>query len=197
MSLRDWLSKATNKQQASAEQPSDSETAPEDVSVDTFAVKSKTIDPAHFGEEPISEFSRSRVVSYLADEGYKFSFDDDGDIVGVWDGSPFWFLFMGPEGGFFQVRGRWHRSVGHANRTLALQSVNDWNRDRIWPKGFVREEPDGTANSIYGESTFDFTDGITDKQLHYAINYALQCTLQMFEHMGTLIAPETGEAPED
>lgn len=150
-------------------------------------------DPTHFGVEPVTEFGRDRVVSYLVGKDLKFTLDDEGDIIGIWDGNPFWFLFLGPGGAFFQLRGRWHRKVSHQNRTLAMQALNDWNREKLWPKAFIREDDDGLQNSVFGETTFDFSEGVTDKQLHYTIEYSLQCTLQLFEHLTSVVSLDSSE----
>lgn len=195
MSKFNWFSKKLPSQEpAPLSQPTEQPTEPqlELPRPEQFAHAVPLEAPEHFGTEPASEFGRDRVVSYLVSKDLKFTLDDEGDIIGIWDGNPFWFLFLGPGGAFFQLRGRWHRRVSHQNRTLMMQSLNDWNREKLWPKAFLREDDDGLQNSVFGETTFDFSEGVTDKQLHYTIEYSLQCTLQLFEHLTSVVGPDTG-----
>lgn len=194
MSIRDWFNKATNKD------ASTSQTSGNIISgarAEDFAPTAPKINASHFGTEPASKFTKERVVSYFLSEGYKFSHDEDGDLLGIWDGHPFWFLFLSPNSDFLQVRGSWHRKVSHQNRHLMMHTMNDWNRDRIWPKAYIREDSDGTENSIYSETTFDFSEGVSDLQLHYSIDYALQTALQFFTHLNGVLPPENGEPEED
>jgi hypothetical protein len=196
--MRKWFTKRPGTDTTPASTP---DVQVEELETDTIAVPSAEdnlrsiprVDDSHFGTEFTAEFSRDRVIDYFIKRDLKFTIDDDGDVVGVWDGSPFWFLFMGPEGKFFQVRGRWHRKVAHHNRTFVMQMLNDWNREKLWPKAFIREDEDGLQNSIYGEATFDFSEGVTSKQLHYTLDYSLQCTLQLFEHLGSLVGPDSAQ----
>ena len=48
-------------------------------------------------------------------------------------------------------------------RADVLLALNDWNRDRIWPKAYLRAE-DGRA-AVYAEVSVDLTDGVTDDQI--------------------------------
>jgi hypothetical protein len=90
-------------------------------------------DPSSPSESP-TPLTRSRIASYLDSRGYRYLVDDDGDLTGTWDGSRFWFLLLGDDEEILQVRGRWHRSLPLERRGAAALAVNDWNRERIWPK---------------------------------------------------------------
>lgn len=194
MSFRQWFSKsqANEKSGADAANASPNNALPR-LSPDDLADAAPLTDPEHFGSQPLTPFNKERIVAYFIKEGYKFSYDDDCDIVGVWDGHPFWFLFLNTDYNFFQVRGRWQREVSHASRSMMLHAMNDWNRDRIWPKAYIREDEDGTVNLVFGETSFDFSDGVTDLQLHYSIDYALQTSLQFFSHLSAMMPPENAE----
>lgn len=194
MKFRDWFSK---NEPHNSTGPTPEKKSLRNPIADDLAPKTARIDDSHFGTDQVTPFSKERVVSYFIEEGYKFSHDDEGDIVGIWDGHPFWFLFLGKSSDFFQVRGTWNRKVTHANRNFMMHVMNDWNRDRIWPKGYIKEDPDGTESSVYAETSFDFGEGVTPKQLNYSIDYALHTALQLFTHLNAVLPPENDEQGDE
>ena len=111
-------------------------------------------------DEPPRPLSRERIADYLIGRGYRFVVDDDGDLTGTWDGSRFWFLLLGEQQEILQVRGRWHRTLQLDQRDAAALAVNDWNRERIWPKAYLREEEGVLA--LYSEVSADFEPGVTE-----------------------------------
>ncbi len=90
--------------------------------------------------------STQRVGDDLSRRGYRFRIDDDGDVTGTWDGNRFWFLLLGEHDEILQVRGRWAGALPAASRLAVLQAANDWNRERIWPKVYTREEERGARS---------------------------------------------------
>jgi hypothetical protein len=136
--------------------------------------------------------TRERVEAYLVDRGYSVTFDEDGDITGTWDGHRFWFMLVGEEHEVLQVRGRWRRTLPYARRTAALLAVNDWNRERIWPKVYLRDEEDGTA--LYTEVSVDLEHGVTDDQLAQMIACGLGTGVQFFSALAGLVPDEDGSA---
>ena len=134
--------------------------------------------------EPLTS---ARIADELSRRGYRFTMDDDGDLTGTWDGHRFWFLLMGEDEEILQVRGRWNGAVPPRLRSAVLQAVNDWNRERLWPKAYVREEQRGLA--VYGEVSVDFEHGATDEQLAATIACGLVTGTQFFESLRAL-APE-------
>lgn len=135
--------------------------------------------------------TRERVGAYLTRRGYTFRLDEDEDITGTWDGNRFWFLLLGAQQEILQVRGRWHRPLPESARLAALQIINDWNRERIWPKAYLRSEPTGLA--LYTEVSVDFTPGATQDQLEQMVACGLGTSIQLFSSVSALLPPETGE----
>ncbi len=125
-----------------------------------------------------------RIGDDLARRGYRFRIDDDGDITGTWDGNRFWFLLLGDDAEILQVRGRWAGSVPPQTRLAVLQAVNDWNRERIWPKVYAREEDPGLA--LYAEVSVDFEHGATDDQIAATVSCGLVAATQFFGSLGSL-----------
>ncbi len=128
--------------------------------------------------------SRERVGEDLARRGYRYRFDGDGDVTGTWDGNRFWFLLLGSHQEILQVRGRWSGIIPPQARLSVLQAANDWNRERVWPKVYVREESDGLA--LYAEVSVDFEHGATDEQLAATVSCGLVTATQFFATVGAL-----------
>ncbi|WP_182113617.1 MULTISPECIES: YbjN domain-containing protein [unclassified Actinotalea] len=130
----------------------------------------------------------ARVEAYLVGEGYHVHRDEDDDLTGTWDGDRFWFLLLGEDHEVLQVRGRWHRTLPEHRRAAALLAVNDWNRERIWPKAYVRAE-DGEL-ALYGEVSVDLEHGVTDDQLAQLVACGLGTGVQLFAALGQLVPPQ-------
>lgn len=146
--------------------------------------------PARDQEVP-TPLSRDRIEGYLRSRGYRYLIDDDGDLTGTWDGSRFWFLLLGEHDEILQVRGRWHRSLALEQRRSVALAVNDWNRERIWPKVYVREE-DGLL-ALYSEVSADLEQGVTDIQLAQLLACGLGTGVQMFTAIEAVLPGD--EAP--
>lgn len=132
-----------------------------------------------------SPLTRARVQAYLASRGYAVGLDDDGDLTGTWDGNRFWFILTGAEDEVLQVRGRWHRTLPPSRRTATLLAVNDWNRERIWPKVYLRDDDDRIA--LFTEVSVDLEHGVTDDQLAQLLACGLGTGVQFFAALGGLV----------
>ncbi|QAY64702.1 YbjN domain-containing protein [Xylanimonas allomyrinae] len=139
---------------------------------------------------PPEPLTAQRVGDELTRRGYRFRIDSDGDITGTWDGNRFWFLLLGDHKEILQVRGRWAGEVAATTRLAVLQAVNDWNRERIWPKVYIREEEDGLA--LYAEVSVDFEHGATDAQVAATVSCGLVTATQFFDSLATLAPPAAG-----
>lgn len=154
--------------------------------------------PPDAGREDLpTPVTRERVGEYLNRRGYTYRLDDDGDITGTWDGNRFWFLLLGDREEIVQVRGRWHRPLPPSARVATLQAMNDWNRERIWPKAYVREEAVGL--SLYTEVSVDFAHGATDNQLHQMVACGLGTSVQLFASVTAMLppVPDADDVPDD
>ncbi|WP_250444526.1 YbjN domain-containing protein [Actinotalea sp. C106] len=132
-----------------------------------------------------SPVESSRVEAYLVGRGYHVARDEDEDLTGTWDGDRFWFLLLGEQQEILQVRGRWHRTLPAHRRAAALLAVNDWNRERIWPKVYLRDEDEGAA--LYTEVSVDLEHGVTDDQLGQLVACGLGTGVQFFAALSGLV----------
>lgn len=133
----------------------------------------------------------ARIEAYLVARGYHVVRDEDGDLTGTWDGDRFWFLLLGEDHEVLQVRGRWHRTLPVDRRSAALLAINDWNRERIWPKAYLREEDGRTA--LYAEVSVDLEHGVTDDQLAQLVACGLGTGVQLFAALGTLVPDDPSD----
>lgn len=138
--------------------------------------------------------STQRVGDDLSRRGYRFRIDNDGDVTGTWDGNRFWFLLLGEHDEILQVRGRWAGALPAGARLAVLQAANDWNRERIWPKVYTREEGSGLA--LYAEVSVDFEHGATQEQLAQTVSCGLVTASQFFSTVASLAPPSDAE-PDD
>ena len=146
------------------------------------------------GTQAPTPLTEARVSAFLNARGYRFTTDEDGDLTGTWDGHRFWFLLLGDDNEVIQVRGRWSRSLPLEQRAAAILALNDWNRERIWPKAYLREESGALA--VYSEVSADFEPGVTDLQLDQVLACGLGTGVQLFAGLDGLL-PGDGPAPED
>ena len=139
--------------------------------------------------------TRARIAEYLDGEGYRHVLDRDGDLAATWNGHPFWLMVSGEREEVLQVRGRWAGTASLELRPALLLVVNDWNRDRFWPKAYLRLEDDALA--LYGEWSTDLEHGATDAQLGQLVDTAIGTTLQLFAQVETTLGPALEAPAED
>ena len=148
--------------------------------------------PTTVNETP-TPLTRDRIAGYLGSRGYRFLVDDDGDLTGTWDGSRFWFLLLGEHEEILQVRGRWHRALPLDRHGAAALAINEWNRERIWPKVYIREE-DGVI-ALYSEVSADLERGVTDDQLAQLVACGLGTGVQMFTAVDEILPLDDSPPP--
>ncbi|MDR3068553.1 MAG: YbjN domain-containing protein [Cellulomonas sp.] len=124
---------------------------------------------------------RDRIGQCLTARGYRYVVDPDGDLTGTWNTHRFWFLLLGDDHDIVQVRGRWSRTLAPGQRRPALLALNDWNRERIWPKSYLREEAGRLA--VYAEVSVDLEAGATDEQLDQILTGGLSTSVQLFKSL--------------
>lgn len=157
-----------------------------------FSSKDRAEEPPTDPPEPESDeqvptaLSRKRIESYLARHDYSFEIDSAGDLTGFWDGNQLWVVMLGSKSEILQVRGRWHKTLSGDNRLSVLRAVNDWNRDRIWPKVYLREEAPGLA--LFAEVSVDLEHGVTDAQLEQHLACGLATSTRVLNAVTTMFA---------
>lgn len=139
-----------------------------------------------------SPITRDRVRELLAPRGEVVT-DDDGDLTGLWRGCRFWFLLLGEREEILQVRGRWNMALPVESRLGTLRALNDWNRDRIWPKVYLRDEEPGLV--LYAEVSFDLEHGVTNAQLDQFLGCGIATGSMVFDAVSSMFGRP--QAPGD
>ncbi|ASR56664.1 YbjN domain-containing protein [Cellulomonas sp. PSBB021] len=129
----------------------------------------------------LEPLSNERITAVLDAHGYRYAIDSDGDIGGIWDDHVFYFVRIGPEREFLQVRGRWSRAVPAAAYLEVLELVNEWNTSKVFPKTYVRVEEDQLG--VYAEHAVDYAHGLADEQLDQHLSCAVSTALAFFARL--------------
>ena len=142
------------------------------------------------GHEPetTGPVTPGRVEAALSRQGYAVKRVSPTSVTGGWDGNTFTVSLVGDESTYLQIRGTWHGTVEHRFAAELAQTVNDWNRDRIWPKVFTERGDDGL--SAHAEVSLDLSAGVTDTQLAEAIACGLGTGVQFFDALADHVGPE-------
>ncbi|HEY0214998.1 MAG TPA: YbjN domain-containing protein, partial [Cellulomonas sp.] len=136
--------------------------------------------------------THQRIIDLLDSREMRYGVDDHGNIGGSWDGHLFFFFRMGGDNQQLQVRGRWNRKVGADQVDRMVRLVNDWNAEKLWPKGYVRVE--GEMLGVYAEHTVGYSRGLTDEQLDLHLACGITTGLSLFEHLDEAYPDEAAVA---
>lgn len=136
--------------------------------------------------DDVRPVTSARVLAALHSQGYRVSEIAAGVLAGNWDGNAFTLALVGDGGHVLRVRGTWHGEVDAVLESGLGQMLNDWNRDRIWPKVYTRRSGEGLR--VHTQTCFDLADGANDAQLVEMIACGLGTGLQFFEAMGTTLS---------
>jgi hypothetical protein len=135
--------------------------------------------------------TRDRIEQALRRHAYKYRVGSDGAIGGNWDGNAFTIALIGPSAAVLQVRGTWHTTLDDELAPGVAHVVNDWNRDRIWPKVYTRAG--GSGLHLHTEVSLDVAHGATDAQIDEALACGLGTGVQFFAMLDDLLT--VGDEP--
>jgi len=144
-------------------------------------------------EPTLPPLAIARVAALLDAQGAKYGTDDDGDLFAAWDGNPFWFMVVGKEDTYLQIRGRWGHTVPSTQLGTMLIACNEWSQQMLWPKVYVKADEQGVA--VYSELTIAWDHGVTDEQLDLQLSTSIGSSLGFFREMTKRFVPETPSAP--
>jgi hypothetical protein len=103
-----------------------------------------------------------------------------------------WFFTYGNQSEILQVRGIWDGKLSPADLPQALEVINEWNRDRLFPKVYARVNDEGQLRVI-SEHTLDYEHGLTDDQLNLHVNTGIATSCQLWERLNEAF-PEAAAA---
>lgn len=127
------------------------------------------------------------ITQALSTMDLKYFTDSDGDVGATWDDFIVYFFRMGEQEEILNIRVIIHRKFP-VEDVLRLQTFcNDWNRDKLWPKAYVRVgEQDGrpVEAQVIGEVVTDLEYGVALAQVRQLIS----CAVGTGSSLGTALA---------
>jgi hypothetical protein len=125
------------------------------------------------------------ITQSLKDRGFEFKIDEDGDILGNFEGNLIYFFRLGPEHEMLQVRTMSQHVFGMEDVNRLYEFSNSWNHDRLWPKAYVHVADDGVV-SVIGELVADWEKGVTQEQLDQVLICGIATGCQLSAAAGEL-----------
>jgi hypothetical protein len=114
--------------------------------------------------EQLQPLSHELIVAALESRGFAHKVDDDGDLLGNWQGTLIYFFRIGEQRELLQVRVLTQRNFSTDDVPRLYSFCNHWNHDKLFPKAYVHVADDGAAR-VVGEVVVDWEHGVTLKQL--------------------------------
>lgn len=148
-------------------------------------------DPA-FGVRPVDP---GRIRTALDALSYRYFVDSSGEIGGLWDNRLFSFYLVGTGAQLLQVRGRWPRRVALERLPAMLEFTDAWNRERIFPKCYVRVLDDGMVH-ITTEVSVPVAHGLSDVQLEHHLQLGLMSGMMVFDHLDEMFPDPVALQPD-
>jgi putative sensory transduction regulator len=156
-------------------------------------------DPELDPDPALPPLAIARVAALLDAQGAQYGIDDDGDLYAAWDSHPFWFMTVGPDKSYLQVRGRWSHTAPRTELGALLIACNEWSQQMLWPKLYVRADAEGAA--VFAEHTVTYERGVTDAQLDLHLSTSIGSTLGFFRELAVrfpaAVAPSAPPALHD
>lgn len=130
----------------------------------------------------LAPITRERIEATLTTLEVNYGKDSDGDLVAGFDGNPCWFRISGPAGEdiAFVFDARWRHELPGELYGEALDTVNEWNAENMFPRAVTMQINDGQV--IFGaDFVRDYEFGVTDMQLRNEITIAITMTIRYWE----------------
>ena len=125
------------------------------------------------------------IKSVLDARDYTYMVDEDGDVLGNFQGNLVYFFQIGEQNEMLQVRAMVQHVFGMEDVVRLYEFCNAWNHDRLWPKAYVHVQDDGTVNVI-GEVIADWEKGVTAEQLDQVIVCGIATGCQLADAVAEL-----------
>lgn len=116
--------------------------------------------------------TQERLKALLDSRNWNWWVDNDGDLGGMWDDNPFYFILTGNQNEILQIYGNLSESISINHLDAVRDFILKWHHDKLWPKCYHRITDTGVIR-IFTENTIDWEHGATDQQIMQQIECAL------------------------
>lgn len=141
----------------------------------------------------LSPLTMARVARALDRIGWRYRFDDGGDIISYWENGHFVFSLMGSESQTLHIRGAWHGRPGIERLAEANEVVADWNKHAMWPKAFILG-PEENIFAVACDQGVFLLAGVSDDQLLHHIAQTVTAALNLYDTLSETFPEEDAEA---
>jgi hypothetical protein len=137
-----------------------------------------------------------RIRLWCESQSYSYFIDNKGDLGGLWGnrGRVFFFLLLGDDKQFLQVRGYWTRRFTIERLPEVLELCNAWHVKRVWPVCYARVRDNGSVH-ITAEVSTDVSCGATDAQLDLTLRLGLSTATAFFDELDETYPDPAETAP--
>jgi hypothetical protein len=146
--------------------------------------------PGNYHRE-VQPLSNDMIKAALDARGFTYFVDDDGDIVGNFQGNLVYFFRLGERKEILQIRGMMQHVFAVEDVPRLYAFCNDWNSNQLWPKAYVHVTDDGAA-AVVGEVTNDWEHGVTPEQLDQVLLCGIATGVRLGEALGELKNGKSG-----
>lgn len=124
------------------------------------------------------EVTQDRLREIVEEKGWTYFTDSDGDL-GFFMRTDVFYLFIRNK--VMTVRGRWHITLRPELLSRLRLRLNDWHRDKLWPKAYVLPSKNTGRLQVVTEVPIDYEYGANDAQLLQHLHCALATNRDLFE----------------
>jgi hypothetical protein len=135
--------------------------------------------------EQLQPLSNELIIAVLDAREYAHKVDDDGDVLGNWQGMLIYFFRIGERREMLQIRALTQRAFSTDDVPRLYSFCNAWNHDKLFPKAYVHVADDGAAR-VVGEVAADWEHGVTLAQLDQVMLCGIATSCQLADAVGEL-----------
>ena len=130
--------------------------------------------------DQLQSLSNELIIAALDGRGFAYKVDDDGDVLGNWEGTVIYFFRIGERREMLQVRALTERVFSTDDVPRLYSFCNAWNHDKLFPKAYVHVGDDGVAR-VVGEVIADWEHGVAQAQLDQVMLCGIATGCQLAE----------------
>ncbi|WP_166987993.1 YbjN domain-containing protein [Canibacter zhoujuaniae] len=144
-------------------------------------------------QQQVTVVTLGRLIKLFDSYEWHYELDEEGYIKGLWNNYLHYFHLDEGTSNILQITAFARESVDPARRDELEAFIDDWHRERHWPKLIYEDTEDGDL-LLRALFAHDFHAGATDAQLDLLVNcalttiaYALDAAAEQFSTPDTVL----------